>query len=55
METETQTIIEEVVQPPKNKGGRPRKGSGRKTKEAWASTNCTLEISRQWSLSYWRH
>ena len=27
MKTETQTIVEEVVKPPKNKGGRPRKGS----------------------------
>ena len=27
METSRETIIEEVVQPPKNKGGRPRKGS----------------------------
>jgi hypothetical protein len=48
MEIETQTVIEEVVQPPKNKGGRPRKGSEKPKPETDAPKRLGRPLTALW-------
>ena len=53
METSRETIIEEVVKPPKNKGGRPRKGSEKPKPEDNGVYN-HAPIDPEYSIKYWR-
>ena len=48
METSREIIIEEEVQPPKNKGGRPRKGSEKPKPETDAPKRLGRPLTAPW-------